>query len=185
MDLELTSRQYDEVARNCRKVFAKKLVDYGASWRILRPSSLTDQIFIKAKRIRSIETTGENRVGDDIYGELGAIVNYGLIGLIQLEVGYADTIDMTPDDALSKYDLFFAAATALMLDKNHDYGEAWREMRTASYTDLILTKLCRVKQIEDNDGVTLISEGIDANYYDIINYAMFGLIRHLENNAKE
>lgn len=185
MDLELTSRQYDEVARNCRKVFARKLVDYGASWRILRPTSLTDQIFIKAKRIRSIETTGENRVGDDIYGELGAIVNYGLIGLIQLSEGYADVIDMNVEQALEKYDTFFSAAKSLMMDKNHDYGEAWREMRTASYTDLILTKLCRVKQIEDNDGVTLVSEGIDSNYYDIINYAMFGLIRHLESTKTE
>lgn len=180
MDLQLTSQQYDKVAAVCRTLFIGKLADYGASWRILRPSSLTDQLFIKAKRIRSLEMTGTSMVGDDIYGELIAIVNYGIIGLIQLEYGCTDTIDMDNDCAIELYDRFFQAAKDLMMAKNHDYGEAWREMRTSSYTDFILTKLCRTKQIEDNQGITCVSEGIDANYFDMVNYAMFGLIRHFE-----
>lgn len=184
MNLEKTSKQYDDVVKNCRDLFVKKLNDYGASWRILRPSSLTDQIFIKAKRIRSIETTGTNLVGDGIYGEFVAIVNYGVIGLIQLENGCSDTIDMEVSVALQLYDKFLLQAKQLMMAKNHDYGEAWREMRVESYTDLILTKICRTKQIEDNAGKTIVSEGIDANYFDMINYAVFALIRFNENQGK-
>ena len=172
-----TSVEFDQSAAICRDIFSKKLKDYGASWRILRPQSLTDQIFIKANRIRSIETTGVSKVGDDIVGELMAIVNYGIIGLIQLELGFSETDDLTPEIALELYDKYLAAAKELMMAKNHDYGEAWRSMRTQSYTDLILMKIYRTKQIEDNQGNTIISEGVDANYFDMINYAVFGLIK--------
>lgn len=184
MNLEKTSKQYDDVIKVCRDLFTKKLNDYGASWRILRPMSLTDQIFIKAKRIRSIETTGKSMVGDSVYGEFVAIVNYGIIGLIQLQYGCADTIDMDAETALHLYDDYIQQAKQLMMIKNHDYGEAWREMRVESYTDLILTKICRTKQIEDHSGVTIASEGIDANYFDMINYAVFALIRHNESMGK-
>ena len=172
-----TNQQFDEIRVVCRDIFSKKLKDYGASWRILRQPSLTDQIFIKANRIRSIETTGVNRVGEDIRGELIAIVNYGIIGLIQLELGDATEDDLAYEKAMELYDHYFEKAKQLMIDKNHDYGEAWRLMRSQSYTDLILMKINRTKQIEDNLGKTLISEGIDANYYDMINYAIFGLIK--------
>lgn len=172
-----TSQEFDNAAAICRDIFSKKLQDYGASWRILRPQSLTDQIFIKAKRIRSLETTGISMVGDGIYGEFVAIVNYGIIGLIQLELGCSDTDDLGFEQGMQLYEKYLAAAKNLMLAKNHDYGEAWREMRVSSYTDLILQKICRTKQIEDKEGNTLISEGIDANYFDMINYAIFGLIK--------
>lgn len=172
-----TNEQYDHVTTLCRDIFEKKLKDYGASWRILRQSSVTDQIFIKASRIRSIETKGENKVGDDIRGELIAIVNYGVIGLIQLELGMASEDDTKPEVALSLYDKYIHQAKELMLNKNHDYDEAWRLMRPQSYTDLILMKINRTKQIEDNQGKTIISEGIDANYFDMINYSIFGLIK--------
>lgn len=161
----------------CRTLFAKKLHDYGASWRILRPSSLTDQLFIKAKRIRSIEITGQNLVGDDIRSEFIALINYGVIGLIQLEKGFVDTVDISAEEALELYDRHAKEAYELMLKKNHDYGEAWRDMRVSSYTDLILTKIERVKEMEDINGATLVSEGIDSNYMDIINYAVFGAIQ--------
>ncbi len=164
----------------CHDLFAKKLHDYGASWRILRPSSLTDQLYIKAKRIRSLEITGLSLVGDGIRPEFIALINYGIVGLIQLEQGFADTVDMTPEEALTVYDKHAAEAFELMRKKNHDYGEAWREMRVSSYTDFILTKLQRIKELEDLGGQALVSEGIDANYMDIINYAVFGAIRTAE-----
>ena len=172
-----TEQEFDRAVAECRDIFAKKLRDYGCSWRILRPQSVTDQIFIKANRIRSIETSGVNKVGEDIRSEFIAVVNYGIIGLIQLACGFAEKPDMTEDDALKRYDSLAGEAKKLMMAKNHDYGEAWRLMRTTSYTDMILQKLNRTKEIEDNDGVTLVSEGIDANYFDMINYAVFALIK--------
>lgn len=175
--MNTTSQQFDQVTAVCRDIFTKKLKDYGASWRILRPRSVTDQIFIKANRIRTIETKGVNKVGEDIGGELVAIVNYGIIGLIQLELGFAEKDDLSIEDALKLYNKYLEQAKNLMADKNHDYDEAWRSMRTESYTDMILMKIYRTKQIEEHDGKTLISEGIDANYYDMINYAVFGLIK--------
>lgn len=172
-----TSQQYDHAASICRDIYVKKLKDYGASWRILRQTSVTDQIFIKANRIRSIETKGVNKVGDDIRGELMAIVNYSIIGLIQIELGETTCDDIDSERAIDLYDKYIQIAKDLMMAKNHDYDEAWRLMRPQSYTDLILQKINRTKQIEDNHGKTLISEGIDANYYDMINYAIFGLIK--------
>lgn len=172
-----TDQQYDHVVAFCRDIYNKKLRDYGASWRILRPTSVTDQIFIKANRVRSIETKGVNKVGEDIRDELMAIVNYGIIGLIQLELGEVACDDLSAERAEALYDKYIAEAKRLMQNKNHDYDEAWRLMRPQSYTDLILMKINRTKQIEDNQGQTLISEGIDANYFDMINYAVFGLIK--------
>ncbi len=165
----------------CRSLFEKKIHDYGPSWRILRPSSLTDQLFIKAKRIRSIEVKKEALVDEGILPEFIALVNYGLVGLIQLEKGFADVIDITPSEAMALYDRYADEALALMLKKNHDYDEAWRSMRVSSYTDFILTKLQRVKELEELNGEAWVSEGIDANYMDIINYAVFGIIRLSES----
>jgi hypothetical protein len=172
-----TDKQFDQVAAICRDIFTKKMKDYGASWRILRQQSVTDQIFIKANRIRSIETKGVSKVDEGIRSELIAIVNYGIIGLIQLELGYSDVDDLTYDRGVELYDKYMNRARELMMAKNHDYDEAWRTMRMESYTDLILQKIYRTKQIEDNKGKTLISEGIDANYFDMMNYAVFGLIK--------
>ncbi len=172
-----TDQQYDAVIHQCRDIFAKKLTDYGSSWRILRPASVTDQLFIKASRIRSLETKKEAMIDEDARNEWIAIVNYGAIGLIQLEKGYAEEADLTPQEALALYDAYVQRAKTLMMAKNHDYDEAWRMMRVESYTDLILMKLYRTKQIEDHSGRTLISEGIDANYFDMINYAVFALIK--------
>ena len=172
-----TDQQFDQVAAICRDIFTKKMKDYGASWRILRQQSVTDQIFIKANRIRSIETKGVSKVDEGIRSELIAIVNYGIIGLIQLELGYSDVDDLTYDRGVELYDKYMNRARELMMAKNHDYDEAWRTMRMESYTDLILQKIYRTKQIEDNKGKTLISEGIDANYFDMMNYAVFGLIK--------
>lgn len=172
-----TSTQFDAVVAQCRSVFSKKLHDYGAAWRILRTPSVIDQIFIKANRIRSIEIKGSSRIDEDVRSEFMGIVNYGVVGLIQLERGYSEQVDMSNEMALELYDAKIAQAKQLMLDKNHDYDEAWRSMRIPSYTDLILMKLNRTKQIEDLGGNTLISEGIDANYLDMMNYALFGLIR--------
>ena len=172
-----TEEQVRGVVAECRSLFEKKLHDYGASWRILRPSSLTDQLYIKAKRIRSLEVKGESLVGEGIRPEFVALINYGIVGLIQLAKGYADRVDITPAEALALYDHYAAEALALMIRKNHDYDEAWRSMRVSSYTDLILTKIERIKEIEDLDGHTLVSEGIDANYMDVINYAVFGVIK--------
>ena len=172
-----TEQQFCNSLSECRELFAKKLQDYGASWRILRPSSLTDQLFIKAMRIRSLETTGVTLVGEGIRPEFIALVNYGLVGLIQLDKGFSDAIDINATEALALYDKFAEETLQLMLRKNHDYGEAWRAMRVSSYTDFILTKIQRVKEIEDQGGVTRVSEGIDSNYMDIINYAVFGIIK--------
>ena len=172
-----TTAEFQSVMKMCRELFAKKLHDYGASWRILRPSSLTDQLFIKAKRIRSLETKQVSMVGEGIRPEFIALINYGIVGLIQLDKGFADHPDITPAEAMALYDQKANEALELMTRKNHDYDEAWRDMRTTSYTDFILTKLQRVKEIEDINGATLVSEGIDANYMDIINYAVFGAIK--------
>ncbi len=176
-----TEQQFRNVMAECRDLFQKKLHDYGASWRILRPASLTDQLFIKAKRIRSLEIKKESLVGEGIRPEFIALINYGIVGLIQLELGYVDSIDVTPDEALEHYDRHATEALELMLRKNHDYDEAWRSMRVSSYTDFILTKLQRIKEIEDLQGETLVSEGIDSNYMDIINYAVFGAIKLMGN----
>ena len=167
-----TEEQFKNVMAECRSLFEKKLHDYGASWRILRPSSLTDQLFIKAKRIRSLEIKKESLVGEGIRPEFIALINYGIVGLIQLDRSYVDTVDMDPEEAMALYDRYANEALELMLKKNHDYDEAWRSMRVSSYTDFILTKIQRVKEI-----ATLVSEGIDANYMDIINYAVFGAIK--------
>ena len=178
-----TDSQFAQALEACRAVFAPKLQDYGASWRIMRPQTVTDQLFIKAKRIRTIETTGTNLVGDDVRGEFVALVNYGLVGIIQLSLPCADRIDIDSNAALALYDKHAKEAFELMKRKNHDYGEAWRDMRVSSYTDLILTKIERIKEIEDNSGKTLVSEGIASNYMDIINYALFGIIRIDEQSA--
>ena len=171
-----TEQEFATAIKDCREIFEKKLKDYGAAWRILRPSSLTDQILIKASRIRSLETKGEAMVNEGIQPEFVGIVNYGVVGLIQLELGAADQVDISAEEALSLYDKWIGETTRLMLAKNH-YDEAWRLMRVSSYTDIILSKLQRTKQIEDHNGKTIISEGIDANYMDMINYALFALIK--------
>lgn len=172
-----TSLQYTKVISNCRDIFQKKTKDYGTAWRILRPSSLTDQIFIKAQRIRTIQETGENKVGESIEGEFIAIVNYCMMALIQFDYYGKDlSMDLSEEEAIRLYDAVVKEAHDLMLKKNHDYGEAWRDMRVSSLTDLILMKILRTKQIEDNQGKTLISEGIDANYMDMLNYSVFALI---------
>ena len=175
-----TNAQFEQVIGECRTLFKKKLHDYGASWRILRPQSLTDQLFIKAKRIRSLEIKKESLVGEGIRPEFIALINYGIVGLIQLSHGFSDTVDMNVDEAISLYDRYANEALELMKRKNHDYDEAWRSMRVSSYTDFILTKIERIKEIENLAGETLVSEGIDANYMDIINYAVFGAIKLAE-----
>lgn len=176
-----TEDQFKDTVSECRSLFEKKLHDYGASWRILRPSSLTDQLYIKAKRIRSLEIKKESLVGEGIRPEFIALINYGIIGLIQLARGFADSVDITPAEALGLYDHYAAEALELMIRKNHDYDEAWRSMRVSSYTDLILTKIERIKEIEDLHGQVLVSEGIGANYMDVINYAVFGAIKLKES----
>lgn len=181
MENKDTEQQFKDVMAECRSLFAKKLHDYGASWRILRPSSLTDQLFIKAKRIRSLEIKQVSLVGEGIRPEFIALINYGIVGLIQIEKGFADQVDITPEDALAMYDEKAKEALDLMIKKNHDYDEAWRDMRVSSYTDFILTKIQRVKEIEDINGKTLVSEGIDSNYMDIINYSVFGAIKTKES----
>lgn len=181
MENKDTEQQFKDVMAECRSLFAKKLHDYGASWRILRPSSLTDQLFIKAKRIRSLEIKQVSLVGEGIRPEFIALINYGIVGLIQIEKGFADQVDITPEDALTMYDEKAKEALDLMIKKNHDYDEAWRDMHVSSYTDFILTKIQRVKEIEDINGQTLVSEGIDSNYMDIINYSVFGAIKTKES----
>ncbi len=178
-----TNAQFEQVIAECRSLFEKKLHDYGASWRILRPQSLTDQLFIKAKRIRSLEIKKESLVGEGIRPEFIALINYGIVGLIQLSKGFADTVDISNDEAMTLYDRHAAEALELMKRKNHDYDEAWRGMRVSSYTDFVLTKIERIKEIENLDGGTLVSEGIDANYMDIINYAVFGVIKLSEKDV--
>jgi Nucleotide modification associated domain 1 len=178
--MQNTSKQYDAVISSCRDLFNKKMKDYGSAWRILRLPSLTDQIFIKAQRTRSLQQNDVRKVDEDEVSEFIGIVNYCIMALIQLEKGIAEQPDLTVEEATKLYDEKVAITKQLMQDKNHDYGEAWRDMRVSSLTDLILQKLLRVKQIEDNSGKTIVSEGIDANYQDMVNYAVFALI-HLNN----
>jgi hypothetical protein len=180
-----TESEFKNVMAECRALFEKKLHDYSSSWRILRPSSLTDQLFIKAKRIRTLEINKESLVGEGIRPEFIGLINYGIIGLIQLDRGFVDEVDITNEEAMALYDEFASQALQLMLKKNHDYAEAWRNMRVSSYTDFILTKIQRVKEIEELHGKTLVSEGIDANYMDIINYSVFGVIKLSEKEDKK
>ena len=175
-----TSKQYDAVIDTCKSLFIKKMSDYGSAWRILRLPSLTDQIFIKAQRIRGLQQNAVRKVDEGEVSEFIGIINYSVMALIQLEKGVVEQPDLTSEEATELYEKHVATTKKLMEDKNHDYGEAWRDMRVSSLTDLILQKLLRVKQIEDNQGKTLVSEGIDANYQDMINYAVFALI-HLNN----
>lgn len=172
-----TSAEYDQIIDRCRDLFLKKMKDYGTAWRILRVSSITDQIFIKANRIRSIEEKGVQKIDEGVDGEFIGIINYCVIALIQLEMGSETRLEMEEQEVIQHFNQHVQESKRLMEDKNHDYGEAWRDMRTSSMTDLILMKLLRIKQIEDNKGMTLVSEGIAANYYDIINYAVFALIK--------
>ncbi|MDE6535707.1 MAG: DUF1599 domain-containing protein [Muribaculaceae bacterium] len=178
-----TEQQFDVALRRCRELFESKLHDYAPAWRVLRPASLTDQIYIKAKRIRELQMLGgddHSAVGEGSFNEFIGIVNYGIIGLIQLELPPTVTPDIDSAEALRLYDGHAAKIRALMLAKNHDYGEAWRDMRVSSYVDLILMKVLRTKQIEDLQGYTLVSEGIDANYMDMVNYSIFGIIKLTE-----
>jgi hypothetical protein len=176
--MEQTITEYDSIIKKCEDIFAKKMKDYGSAWRILRISSLTDQIFIKAQRIRSIEQKGEQKVEEGVSNEFVGIVNYAIIGLIQLDLGVSElAAEMDYNEVMNTFTRQANIAKELMIAKNHDYGEAWREMRVSSLTDLILQKISRVKQIEDNKGTTLISEGVDANYLDMLNYAVFALIK--------
>jgi len=172
-----TQDSFDLIINNCHNLFNKKMLDYGSAWRIMRLSSLTDQIFIKAQRIRSIEDKGKQEVDDSIEAEFRGIINYSIIALIQLEKGLSDSADLNLEESSLLYQQYAQKAKELMGAKNHDYDEAWRDMRVGSFTDLILQKLLRVKQIEDNQGETLVSEGIDANYFDMINYSIFALIK--------
>ena len=176
-----TAQQFDAVIDKCQSLFEKKMKDYGSAWRILRLPSLTDQIFIKAQRTRGLQQNKERKVDEGETSEFIGIINYSIMALIQLDKGVVETPDILLEEAITLYDDKVALTKQLMMDKNHDYGEAWRDMRVSSLTDLILQKLLRVKQIEDNSGKTLVSEGIDANYQDMINYAIFAMI-HLEDN---
>jgi len=178
--MQNTSKQYDDVISSCRDLFNKKMKDYGSAWRILRLPSLTDQIFIKAQRIRGLQQNDVRKVDEDEVSEFIGIINYCIMALIQLDKGVVEQPDLSVEDAKVLYDEKVAVAKQLMQDKNHDYGEAWRDMRVSSLTDLIIQKLLRVKQIEDNSGKTIVSEGIDANYQDMVNYAVFALI-HINN----
>src|SRR5688572_17064601 len=175
--MQTTSVQYDKAIKLCKDIFIKKMKDYGTAWRNLRPTSLTDQIFIKAQRIKSIESKGTQKVGDDIKGEYIGIINYCVIAMIQLELADDTRVELPADEVERLFDKHVANTKKLMEDKNHDYGEAWRDMRMSSLTDLILMKIFRVKQIEDNKGQTIISEGVDANYMDMLNYSVFALIK--------
>lgn len=175
-DQIMTGDQYDKVVTGCRKTFMKKTGDYGTSWRVYRTISIADQIYIKAKRIRTVQEKKDQKIGDGIQSEFEGILNYGIIGLIQLEMGDAETEQLPVAEVEIYYTKKISQARQLMMDKNHDYGEAWREMSQESFVDLILAKLLRIKQIISNEGVTIASEGIDANYFDIINYAAFALI---------
>lgn len=174
--MQQTSKQYSDIIEKCRSLYINKLQDYGSAWRILRLPSLTDQIFIKAQRIRQLQQNDTRKVDEGEVSEFIGIINYSVMALIQLEKGVVDQPDLDTEEAVVLYDKHVAITKQLMEDKNHDYGEAWRDMRVSSLTDLILQKLLRVKQIEDNKGKTIVSEGIDANYQDMINYAVFALI---------
>jgi hypothetical protein len=178
-----TEQQFNAVIELCRQIFLTKMKDYGTAWRILRPSSLTDQIYIKAQRIRSIEDKGMQKIDEGIKPEFMGIINYSVVALIQIELGTEEKLNLDLSEAGQLYDKYTKAACDLMLNKNHDYGEAWRNMRRSSLTDIILMKLMRIKQIEDNKGKTFISEGVDANYFDIINYAVFALIKMEHENS--
>lgn len=178
-----TSEQYDKVIGKCIDVFSKKTKDYGTAWRILRTSSLTDQIFIKAQRIRTLEEKGVSKVGEGIEPEFIGIINYSLMAIIQMNLKDSTEMELDPNKAIDFFRKEASQAKSLMEKKNHDYGEAWRDMRISSFTDLILMKLLRIKQIEDNKGVTIMSEGIDANYFDIVNYAIFALIKMEEGEG--
>lgn len=180
--MQQTSQQYDQVIDQCRTLFGKKMKDYGSAWRILRLSSLTDQIFIKAQRIRGLQQNDVRKVNEGEASEFIGIINYSVMALIQIEKGVVEQPDLSLSQALELFDKHVQVTKQLMEDKNHDYGEAWRDMRVSSLTDLILQKLLRVKQIENNEGKTLVSEGIDANYQDMINYAVFALV-HLHNHS--
>jgi hypothetical protein len=179
--MQNTSKEYDAVVQVCQDLFSKKMKDYGCAWRILRLPSLTDQIFIKAQRIRGLQQNAVQKVDEGAATEFVGIINYCVMALIQIEKGVVEQPDLSFEDAVALYSDKIAVTKQLMMDKNHDYGEAWRDMRVSSLTDLILQKLLRVKQIEDNAGHTLVSEGIDANYQDMINYAIFALI-HLNDS---
>ena len=172
-----TNAEYDRIIAKARQIFVLKMKDYGPSWRIMRPQTVNDQLFIKAKRVREIEMTGENLVGESVEGEMYAIVNYAIIGIIQLRKGFSDDVDMSSEEATRLYDTYANEAKELMQRKNHDYGEAWREMFPSSLTDIILTKINRNKSIAANNNVTLISEGCEGNYFDMLNYAVFYLIK--------
>ncbi|MCW3085403.1 MAG: hypothetical protein JWP12_2769 [Bacteroidetes bacterium] len=172
-----TSSQYDTAITSCKDIFIKKMKDYGTAWRVLRTSSITDQIFIKAQRIRNIEDKGTQKINDDVKSEYIGIINYSIIGLIQLELKNDSRMELPADEVGKLFDKYSNEAKNLMENKNHDYGEAWRDMRVSSLTDLILMKILRIKQIEDNKGATIISEGIDANFQDMINYSVFALIK--------
>ncbi len=178
--MQHTSEQYDAVIKICRELFVKKMNDYGTAWRIMRLPSLTDQIYIKAQRIRSLQENEVRKVDEDERSEFIGIINYAIMALIQLEIGVAEQPDLMDTAALALYDKQVAQTKALMENKNHDYGEAWREMRVSSLTDLIIQKLLRVKQMENNKGKTLVSEGVDANYQDMMNYAIFAMI-HMDH----
>jgi len=180
-----TSQQYDQVIERCRLIFKAKAEDYGCAWRVLRTSSLTDQIYIKASRIRSIQRKGTHKIDEGVFPEFVGIINYSLMALVQFNLGVAENDDLTAAQALKHYDNYFAEAKSLMNDKNHDYGEAWRNMRVSSLTDIIIMKLLRIKQIEDNEGQTNVSEGVDAGYFDIVNYAVFALIKLIEAEGDE
>ena len=179
-----TKKEIEIESAKCRTLFEKKTRDYGTSWRVMRLPSLTDQIFIKANRIRSVQESGENRVGDDLRGEFVAMVNYAVMALIQQGLTENDCMELPLDEALALYDKHLGRTITLMMDKNHDYGEAWRQMRISSMVDLILMKLLRIKQIEDNNGKTEVSEGVEGGYMDIINYSLFCLVRMTEENEK-
>jgi hypothetical protein len=179
--MEKTLEQFREAVSRCRDLFLKKTADYGTAWRILRPASVTDQLYIKALRIRSIEEKGEQKVADSVESEFVGLVNYSVLALIQLELSEEAPLELDAEKVAELYDRHIAENIRLLQAKNHDYGEAWRSMRVSSMTDLILQKLLRIKQIEDNAGQTLVSEGLEANYRDIINYAVFALIRLSEN----
>jgi len=185
LDIKLgndTLQRYDSIITGCREIFRAKTHDYGTSWRVLRPRSLTDQIYIKAKRIKTIEEKGTQKVGDSITEEFKGIINYSIIALIQIELGWGSEENLSEKKALELFDKKSTGTRQLMLQKNHDYGEAWRDMRDSSFTDMVMMKLMRLKQIEDNDGKTLVSEGAESHYCDIINYSVFALIKMFEKN---
>lgn len=182
--MKKTNQQFETAISRCRDIFEKKMIDYGSAWRILRTTSLTDQIYIKANRIRSIEEKVEQKIDEGARDEFVGIVNYSVMALIQIEMGIQTNLDLEPGEAVELYNKHVYESMSLMQNKNHDYDEAWRNMRISSYTDIILMKLLRIKQIEDNQGKTIVSEGLDANYQDILNYALFALIKFDELDAK-